>query len=463
MKKPVKIPAVVIAAPKSGSGKSVISCALMQTLMLRGKTIAAFKCGPDHIDPLLHEKIIGRPAGNLDLFFADKELLRSLYAKNSRDADIAVIEGVMGYYDGMGAGSMKGSTYDIAKTLGLPVLLIIDAGGQSVSALASLYGFLKLKEDSNIRGVIFNRMSEAVYKAIKPEVEKMGVYPLGYVPKREEFALESRYLGLILPDKDEFQKRLIKAAKLLEETLDIDALFKLADSAQTLQAEELIFPQMQKRAKIAVAKDEAFTFFYKDDLALLRELGADIAEFSPIRDEKLPEGTQGLWLGGGYPELFAEKLSQNISMLNDIKAALERGLPCIATGGGFLYLHEELENENGEFFPRVGSISGRAYKRKSPGNFGYTELISKEDTEYFLKDESIKAHEFHYYASTDAGSDFDAVKPIGDKSWEAMHSKGKLLAGFAQMFLCSEIKVAKRFIKSCAEINLKEDKLWRVP
>ena len=495
-------PRILFAAPGSGSGKTTITCGVLKALKNRGKKVASFKCGPDYIDPMFQEQVIGVRSGNLDLFFSDPQTLRRLFRRNAAGAEISVIEGVMGYYDGLGAAADEASTYRVAETLKAPVVLIVDARGQSLSALATLQGFLRFREDSLIRGVIFNRMSGHVYNALKDEVEKQGVHPLGYLPKVPELTIESRHLGLVTPGEiEDLSERLQELAKTLEETLDMDALIRLAEEAEPLEmladpeeaepkgarivmerAEQPdTFPEhvdiprtvdgktdieaaasapggvkrngllpLPAKVKIAAAKDEAFCFYYKDNLHLLEQLGAELLYFSPIHDEQIPEGAQGMILPGGYPELYAEALSENTSMKESVTAAIRGGLPCLAECGGFLYLHRELTDMNGVSWPMCGVIDAKAWKTSRLGRFGYITLTSNTDNELLPRGEEIRAHEFHYFESGDCGSDLHAEKPSGGRSWDCTHIQGNLVAGFPHLFYESNPQFIARFLRRCA-------------
>jgi len=445
-------PCVLFAAPASGSGKTTIVCGVLRALKNRGRAVSAFKCGPDYIDPLFHERVVGVKSGTLDLFFSDEAQLRRLYAQNAKDADCAVIEGVMGYYDGLSAASDGASTYAVARALSAPVVLIVDSRGQSLSALATLQGFLEFRPDSGIKGVIFNRMSGHVYAALKPAVEAMGVTPVGYVPKSDALTLESRHLGLVTPDEvKDLSEKLDALAAMLADTLDFDALDALMRSAPALSVPDApTVPNMPKTV-IAVAKDEAFCFLYRDNLALLKRYGAQITYFSPLRDAALPAGAQGLILPGGYPELFAKRLSENAAMRSTIKDAIERGMPCLAECGGFLYLHDTLSDMDGNPYPMCGVIRADAVRTQKLSRFGYVTLSAKADTAFFKAGEAIKAHEFHYFESGDPGAAFAATKPNG-REWACMHAQGDLLAGFPHLFYESNPKPVERFLRAAKEV-----------
>ena len=444
-------PRVLFAAPSSGSGKTTIVCGVLRALKNRGKAVSAFKCGPDYIDPLFHERVVGVKSGTLDLFFSDKDTLRRLYAQNAAGSDCAVIEGVMGYYDGLSAASEEASTYAVAKALQAPVVLIVDARGQSLSALATLKGFLDFRKDSGILGVIFNRMSETVYRALKPEVEALGVVPIGYVPKSETLMIESRHLGLVTPDDvADLSEKLDALAALLENTLDFDTLEELMRSAPELDVPKAPATPDLPKTVIAVAKDEAFCFLYRDNLALLRRYNAEIRFFSPLRDVSLPAGTQGMILCGGYPELYAKQLCKNAAMREAVRTAIESGMPCFAECGGFLYLHDTLSDMDGTAYPMCGVIRADAYRTQKLSRFGYVTLHANTDSAFLKSGETIKAHEFHYFESGSCGTALTAEKPNG-KQWTCMHAQDNLLAGFPHLFYESNPKPVERFLRLAAK------------
>ena len=445
-------PRVLFAAPSSGSGKTTIVCGLLRALKNRGRAVRAFKCGPDFIDPLFHEKVVGVPSGTLDLFFSPEDQFKRLFCRRAAGAEVSLIEGVMGYYDGLGAATDQASSYAVAKALDAPVVLIVDSRGQSLSALATLTGFFRFRPDSRIRGVIFNRMSEGVFAALKPEVEHLGVRPLGYVPKVPELMIKSRHLGLVTPGEiADLGQKLDNLAALLEQSVDLNGLLTLASEAPALAAPAASPVPPMPKTKIAVARDEAFCFLYQDNLDVLGDLGADIAFFSPLHDSALPQGTRGLILPGGYPELYARELSENEPMLQGIRQAIENGMPCLAECGGFLYLHRELEDMEGSFWPMAGALDAKAYRTKKLGRFGYITLTANEDTAFLPAGEAVRGHEFHYYESEDCGDVLHAQKPTGSRGWDCVHSRSLLLMGFPHLYYPSDPKLVERFLRACAK------------
>jgi len=445
-------PRLLFAAPASGSGKTTIVCGLLRALKNRGKGVRAFKCGPDFIDPLFHETVVGVPSGTLDLFFSDQDQLKRLYCRHAAGAEISLIEGVMGYYDGLGAATDRASSYAVSRALDAPVVLIVDGRGQSLSALATLEGFLRFREDSRIRGVIFNRMSESVYTALKPEVEALGLRPLGYVPKAPEVMVESRHLGLVTPGEiEDLGQKLDALAALLEKTVDMEGLLALAANAPALEAPPAPPVPPLPRTKIAVARDQAFCFLYRDNLDLLTDYGAEPVFFSPLHDASLPAGAQGLILPGGYPELYARALSENEPMRRSVREAVQRGLPCLAECGGFLYLHRELEDMEGRYWPMAGVLDARAYRTSRLGRFGYITLTAKADTAFLPAGETVRGHEFHYFESESCGDALHAQKPTGSRGWDCGHSRGPLLMGFPHLYYPSDPQLIERFLRACAK------------
>ena len=445
-------PRILFAAPASGSGKTTLVCGLLRALKNRGKKVRAFKCGPDYIDPLFHERVVGVPSGTLDLFFSPEDQLRRLFCRHAAGAEISLIEGVMGYYDGLGAATDRASSYAVAKALDAPVILVVDGRGQSLSALATVAGFLRFRADSRIRGVLFNRMSEGVYSALKPEVEKLGVQPLGFVPKAPELMIESRHLGLVTPGEiEDLGQKLDALAALLERTVDMEGLLALAGSAPALEAPPAPPIPPLPRTRIAVARDQAFCFLYRDNLDLLADYGAELIFFSPLHDDALPAGAQGLILPGGYPELHAQVLSENESMRRSVREAIQNGLPCLAECGGFLYLHRELEDMEGRSWPMVGVLNARAYRTPRLGRFGYITLTAKADTAFLPAGEIVRGHEFHYFESESCGDALHAQKPTGSRGWDCGHSRGNLLMGFPHLYYPSDPQLIERFLRACAK------------
>lgn len=450
----MKIPRILLAAGSSGSGKTLITCGLLEALVERGLKTASFKCGPDYIDPMFHSRVIGTKSRNLDTFFTGSEVTKYLLTRNARDCEIAVMEGVMGFYDGVAGTTTTASAYDLAKVTDTPVILIVNSRGMSVSLAAYVKGFLEYKKDSHIKGVIFNQMSPMLYPRMKKLLEEeLGVAVLGYVPKVEDCVIESRHLGLVLPDEiPELKDRLHKLAGVLEETLDIDRILELAGEAPDLldaKPESVTDFRLSEPVRIGVAEDEAFCFFYADNFRLLSEMGAEIVPFSPMEDKQLPDDLDGLLLYGGYPELNGKKLEQNTTMKDMIREKLKAGMPCMAECGGFMYLHEEMEGMDGNFYQMAGVIPGKAYRTPKLSRFGYMTLTQKKPALGMEDFGEIPAHEFHYFDSENCGGDFHAAKPESKRGWDCIHGTDTMLAGFPHLYYYGNPEVPKAFLKKC--------------
>lgn len=442
-------PRFLIAAPSSGSGKTMVTCGILQALVDRGLKVSSFKCGPDFIDPMFHGKVIGTKSKNLDAFFCDEELMRYLFARSADETDISVIEGVMGFYDGIGITSSEASSHDVANKMSSPVILVIDCKGASVSCIPVIKGFAEYIEDNNIKGVILNRMSKYVYEGLKPVIEKQtGVEVIGYVPRLDEIAVESRHLGLIMPDEViMLREKLSKLAKVLEDTLDIDRLIEIANDVEELEYSEPSFNKLENKVRIGLAYDDAFCFNYEDNVSLLEDCGAEIIKFSPLKDKKLPEGIHGLLLSGGYPELHGKELSENKSLLKDIRRKLEDGMPCMAEGGGFMYLHEELEGIDGKMHPMVGFVKGTCYHTGKLSRFGYVTLTPKE-RQVLSQENTVKGHEFHYWNTDNDGKSWQAERTSGRK-YDCIQGTESLMLGFPHVFYYSNPELPYSFLVAC--------------
>ena len=452
----MKVPRVLLAAGASGSGKTLITCGLLQVLVNRGLKTASFKCGPDYIDPMFHSRVIGTKSRNLDTFFTDKEITRYLLCKNAAGCEISVMEGVMGFYDGVAGTTTRASAYDLACVTDTPVILIVNSRGMSVSLAAYVKGFMEYRKDSHIEGVIFNQMSPMLYPRMKKLLEdELGVRVLGYVPKVEDCVIESRHLGLVLPDEiPELQANLQRLSEILEKTLDIDGIIQVAEGAPEIEAQEPILDFcVKKPLRIGVADDEAFCFFYEDNFRILEKMGAELVHFSPVRDQKLPCGLDGLLLYGGYPELNGRELENNTSMREDIKKALDAGMPCMAECGGFMYLHDEMEGMDGNIYHMAGVIPGKAYRTPRLNRFGYVTLTQKQTVLGADMLGEIPAHEFHYFDSENCGKAFLAKKPESSRQWECIHGTETMLAGFPHLYYYGNPKVPEAFLRACMTYN----------
>ena len=434
---------LLIAGTGSGCGKTTMVCAILQALKNRGQDVGAFKCGPDYIDPMFHSEIIGAESANIDLFFADRDLARGLFLKNARRLN--VIEGVMGYYDGLSMTSEEASSWHVAQALEAPAVLVVNGRGMALSAAAVVKGYMALRAPHGVAGVLLNHVSPMTYPQMKAAIEaECGVRVYGYLPALPEAALESRHLGLVTArEVADLKGRMQALARQAEKSVDLDGLIALMRSAPALAADP---PRAEKLGdvRIAVARDRAFCFYYRDNLALFEELGAELVPFSPLTDEALPP-CDGLYLGGGYPELYTAALRANEAMRADLRAAVAGGLPTVAECGGFMYLTESIGGE-----AMAGVLPGGCENRGRLVRFGYVTLRAEEDSLLFEAGDEIKAHEFHYWDADDPGDALEAAKPSG-RSWRCAHVSDTLYAGFPHLYLPSRPKAARRFIQKCLE------------
>lgn len=452
--KDADFPRILVAAPGSGSGKTLLTTGLLTLFQNRGIRCRSFKCGPDYIDPMFHKYVLGIDSCNLDSFFLPQEELRALFQKRAADAELSILEGVMGYYDGIGGNSTAASTYEVAKITDTPVILVLDGKGSSLSLAAQVKGFLDYRKDSHICGVILNKTNKMVGERLRPEIEKLGVRYLGAVPVCETMDIKSRHLGLTMPqEQSELRGHLNAFAKQLEEYLDVDGILELAgcsgeklpEARKTEQSNQTDLNQEETKQdeirpidsesepptrRMAVAMDKAFCFYYQENLDFLRQHGWEVVPFSPLHDTALPEQVHAILLGGGYPELYAKELSANEPMLASIRNAHAEGIKILAECGGFLYLQEHLEDETGTSWPVAGLIHADGFRTEKLGRFGYISLMQNGAVR-------IKGHEFHYWDSTAPGSAFRAEKPQSNRGWDCMYWTDNLLAGFPHLYYLS--------------------------
>ena len=461
-------PRIMLAAPKSGSGKTLLTCGLLEVLRRRGLNPIACKCGPDYIDPMFHRYVLGIPGRNLDSFFLPAEGVRKVLVDAVREeqAEIAVLEGVMGYYDGLGGTETSASSWEIAEITDTPAILVLDCKGASLSAAAMASGFLHFRKKSHIAGVILNRVSSMYYERLAAAVEEASGLPvLGYLPESEEYRMESRHLGLFLPGEiDRLRERIGRLADQMEKSIAVERVLEVAGvlplrienkekekaENESMEAESIAkFPACQEqkvtsRVRIGVARDEAFCFYYQENFRLLEQMGAELVYFSPLRDKKIPNRVDGLLFGGGYPENYARELAENAAMRESIRRSIAAGMPFLAECGGFLYLHRTLEGSDGKHWEMAGVYPFDAYRTNRLRRFGYVRLLTSSGQE-------IHGHEFHYWESEDPGTDWEAVKPTGNRSWRCIHEKGGQIGGFPHLYYASCPDFLRKWLDVCAK------------
>lgn len=436
---------LLITAAASGSGKTAVTCALLAALQKRGKKVCAFKCGPDYIDPMFHRSVLGVDCHNLDLFLSGKEQMCKLFAQYSAGQEAVIVEGAMGYYDGLGGVTDTASAFHVADTLDLSVLLVVRPKGASLSLAAQVKGVCDFRTPHHIAGILLNDCTPMLYQSLAPMLEKeTGLPVFGYLPHMEEAVLQSRHLGLYTAAEiKDISERIETLAEQFEKSVDIDRLLQACQAAEGTAKREKIEPQTTLR--LAVAKDEAFCFLYEETLDALRQVGAEIVCFSPLREQTLPEDADGLYLPGGYPELYAEALSENTAMRQAIRMAVDDGLPTVAECGGFLYLCQNLQNDAGVFYPMAGVIPADGIRTEKLVRFGYANLTANADSLLFRKGETVPIHEFHYWDTTEKGTAFTTEKPISGRRFTCGFATETLYAAFPHLYFAGNEKITQHF------------------
>ncbi|MBO4266347.1 MAG: cobyrinate a,c-diamide synthase [Lachnospiraceae bacterium] len=455
---------VMIAAASSGCGKTVITTGLLEVLKRKGVSPVSFKCGPDYIDPMFHRQVLGIDSLNLDSYFLPEEGIRELVARHP--GGCAVIEGVMGLYDGTSVSDIKGSGYEIAKMTSTPVILVVDAKGAGRTIASVIKGIAADDKDRLLRGVILNRISPHFYEKLRPFLAKeledagMDIKILGGIPRDECMQLPSRYLGLTMPEEtDNIREKISLMADHVEKFCDIEAILKIAQRAPEIVTEGIrdVPPKSAEQiVSIAVAKDEAFCFYYRENLRLLENLGVKIVYFSPMHDNAIPEGVSGILIGGGYPELHLKALADNESMKRSVKAAIDAGMPTLAECGGFMYLHETIEDKTGAKYPMVGAVKGSCRYSGHIAGLGYLQIreCGKEDSyDFYSHLAGMRGHEFHYYESTYDGGDAVLYKPSSDETYRSMIAKGGSLWGFMHLYYPSHPEAMEAFVRAMNKWN----------
>lgn len=437
---------VLVAAPASGSGKTVVTCALLAAFRRRGLNPCAFKCGCDYIDPMFHRSALGAESHNLDLFLSDAERARELFARAARGHGAAVCESAMGFYDGLGGLTDAASAWETARALGLPVLLVVRARGAALSLAAVVRGMRGFRPDSHIVGVLLNDCPPALFRTLSVTLEReTGLPVLGCLPRMPEAELPSRHLGLYTAAEiTGLQKRFGVLADALETNVDIERLLNLYGAAEPETC-----PRRECQAsgvRIAVARDGAFCFLYAETLETLEACGAEIVFFSPTRDAALPENIGGLYLPGGYPELYAQGLSGNVPMRRAIADTVRGGLPTVAECGGFLYLCQTLRDAHGVPYPMAGVLPGDGFPCGKLVRFGYATVYADTDSLLFRAGEAFPVHEFHHWDSTENGRALRVEKPVTGRRWRCGFVSDTLYAGFPHLYFYGRPELAERFV-----------------
>lgn len=434
----LSIPRVVITATHSGAGKTTIATALIAAFARRGLRVQPFKVGPDFIDPGFHEAACGRVSRNLDGWMLSRDINLELFTRAAADADIAVVEGVMGLFDGRRPDAEEGSTAEMAKWLGAPVVLVVDASAMARTAAAIVHGLESFDPALDLAAVLFNRTGGPGHAEILRTAcaSTVSASVLGALPHHAAIALPSRHLGLTLARESLTPACLSEMAAWIEEHADLDALLRLArEHSHALPAAPPPISASPPRVRIAVARDAAFCFYYQDNLDLLARCGAELVDFSPIADRELPRGTAGIYLGGGYPELHAGALSANCSMLDAIRRFAAAGGSIYAECGGFMYLTEAIVDTGGREFPMAAIFPTRARMQPRLAALGYVETEA-----------GLRGHEFRF-------SEIDPMPPSVERRGHA-YRVNAVTAGYVHLHFLSSPNFAREFVARCAEVTV---------
>lgn len=448
-------PRIVIAGTHSGTGKTTIVMGIAAALKAREMSVQTFKTGPDYIDPGFHSAASGRPCRNLDSMLLEKDPLLELFHRGSEGSEISIVEGVMGLFDGATGVDDRGSAASLARLSETPVVLVVDARSMARSAAAVVRGFASFDPSVSVEGVIFNRIgSPRHFEMVKEAVESTTeVKVLGYLPRDEALALPERHLGLIPAwERDDFSSYLEHLAGLVENNVDLDALLSLARKARPFpshRSELFPYPSVPKRIDVAVAMDKAFHFYYQDNLDILTHMGANLVPFSPIDDEKIPPEASALYIGGGFPELFAPALETNLSMREDVKKKAEEGMPILAECGGLMYLVEAIETPEGKVHSMAGVFPGRMSMGKRLRALGYCDGETLMDTLLGPKGKRIRGHVFHW-SSYDGPDDAPIALRLskGDRTTEEGLAKNNVLASYLHIHFGSDRTVPESFLET---------------
>jgi cobyrinic acid a,c-diamide synthase len=447
---------LLVAGSHSGVGKTTISLGLMAAFKKRGLKVQGFKVGPDFIDPGHHSRLLGTPSRNLDGWMLSKEYNLATFSQSMCGKDLGIVEGVMGLFDGYDGRSEAGSSGQMAKWLNCPVILVVDASSMARSIAALVHGFQTFDPDLPLEGVIANRVGSQTHARFLAEAMESipNIAFLGGLPRTEEITIPERHLGLITSDEDPYPIGLFdKLASLMEEHLELDKLYELPICR--VKSKNIPLPKVsQSGLRLGVARDEAFCFYYQDNLDLLAHFGADLCFFSPVRDSQLPPDVSGLYLGGGYPELFARELGENHSLKIEILAAAQGGMPIFAECGGFMYLTRSIEVEH-RGYPMVGLYPFRTRMLSRRKALGYREVVLKKDSLLGPKGLRARGHEFHYSELINGTVEGADLYQVSNRKGMEVEPDGFMayntLAGYIHFHFGSNPEMAANFVDSCRE------------
>lgn len=443
---------VVIAGTHSGEGKTTVACGLLAALRKRGAKVQPFKVGPDYLDPAYHTLAGGRPSVNLDLWLMPAEAVKHSFAARCADTEIAVVEGMMGLYDGLGLAQAKISTAEMAGLLGLPVVLVIDASAMAESVGAVAKGFATVGS-AKVAGVLFNRVAGPNhFNLLKRAVESDAkLKAFGWLPAETGLAIPERHLGLVTPDPHQAREVLERLVGHFEKTVDVGAILEAARGAPEPATVKKAPPAGKPRARIAVARDAAFHFYYEDNLRALEAAGAELVSFSPVADKGLPKGVGGLYLGGGFPEIYAARLEDNRPMREVLRKAVAKGMPTYAECGGLMYLSSHFVGSGVRAWEMVGAIPGEVRLERGLQQFGYVEAVAEQKTFLVEPGDKLRGHEFHASIWTGEGGErsvYRVSRPGREGSRREGFGQENLHASYVHLHFASAEKLPERFVKA---------------
>jgi cobyrinic acid a,c-diamide synthase len=442
-------PRILVAGTHSGVGKTTVATGIMAALRRRGLRVQGFKVGPDFIDPTFHHLATGRPSRNLDGWMLSRETNLQIFERAIHDADVAVIEGVMGLFDGKSTPSLVATTAEMAIWLDAAVVLVLDAAGMAGSAAAIVHGFDTLVPELRLSAVICNKVAGAKhYSYLRDAISsRCRPAPIGYLPRDVSFSIPERHLGLHLAPEALTPEHLGRLAEWIESNLDLDLLLDLSQrpDANCTPLEERA--RVEQRARVGIARDAAFCFYYQDNLEMLRSLGAELIDFSPIADRLLPPDLDGIYLGGGYPELHAQALSANDSMRAGIAEFIASDAPVYAECGGFMYLAQAIVDLEGHNWPMAGVFPTTARMQKRLAKLGYIEVHARDSEGWLAAGECARGHEFRY----------SIMDPLPDTICRAYRDPAEgyrvrsVLGSYVHLHFLSCPAFAERFVHHCAQ------------
>jgi cobyrinic acid a,c-diamide synthase len=457
----LNIPRIVIAATGSGVGKTTATIALIGALRTRGLRVAAFKCGPDYLDPTYHRRAAGVNSHNLDGWMMGRDVVQATFTRASRGCDIAIIEGMMGLYDSATPTGDEGSTAEIAKWLDAPVLLVVDASGMARSIGAMASGYANFDRALKVVGVICNRVGSRGHLDILRQAS-IDVPIVGGLPGDAEIAFPERHLGLRTADDGAVPQRIFEAwTKIASEWLDLDAIVTIARSAPELHGDRVASANGHRPpiCRIGVAWDDAFHFYYEDNLRRLEEAGAELVRFSPSRDAMLPE-VDGLYFGGGYPEALARELSVNHAMVDSIRRFAESTHPIYAECGGLMYLAEAIRTLDGATWPMAGLIPGVAVMSSRLQALGYVEVETRVSSMLGPAGTRFRGHQFRYSVLDRDGAEelphLYTVRPKWGTEFEEGYAREDLVASYVHAHWASNPRIPEALVQACANVRARK-------